>query len=66
MAVWALNDKITDPLVVTAGSAVSKSPHGKSRELWAKSGTHFSTDLCRSVKDFRKLRAPGAYAGTKS
>ena len=42
MAVWALNVKMTDPLVVTAGSALSKSPHGKSRELWATSPTRFS------------------------
>ena len=40
MAVWDLNVKTTDPLVVTAGSALSKSSRGKSRELWATSGTH--------------------------
>ncbi len=33
MAVWALNVNITAPLVVAAGSALSKSPRGKSREL---------------------------------
>ena len=41
MLIWSLNVKITDPLVVAAGSALSKSPHGKSRELWATSGSHF-------------------------
>ena len=41
MPVWALNVNITDPLVVTAGSALSKSPHGKPRELRATSGSHF-------------------------
>ena len=41
MAVWALNVNIAEPLVVTAGSALSKSPRGKSRELWATSGSHF-------------------------
>ena len=45
MAVWASNVNITDPLVVTAESALSKSPRGKSRELWATSGSHFPDDL---------------------
>ena len=31
MAVWALNVKMTDLLVVTAGSALLRSTHGKSR-----------------------------------
>ena len=37
--------KMTNPLVATAESALSKSLHGKSRELWATSGSHFSVML---------------------
>ena len=62
MAVWALNVKMTDPLVVTAGSALQKSPHGTSRELQRTSGTHFlsflpATFLAGAPR--RPARAPG-------
>ena len=42
MAVWALNVNITDPLVVTAGSAMLESAPWKFREVWRMSGTLFS------------------------
>ena len=54
MAVWALNVNITDPLVVAAGSALSKSPRVKSRELWATSGSHFP-----DVSTFGRLHPVG-------
>ena len=41
MAVWSLNTKSTDPLVVMVESALSKSAHGKSREVWGTSGSRF-------------------------
>ena len=50
IAVWALNVKMTDPLVATAGSALSKSGHGRSRDLWAMSGTHVSVSLLRYLQ----------------
>ena len=56
MAVWALNVKMTDPLVVTAESALRKSPHGTSRELQRTSGTHFSSVLPGNVGDGEKHR----------
>ena len=42
MAVWALNVNKTDPLVVTAGSALETYPWWTSQELQQTSGTHFS------------------------
>ena len=49
--VLANNVKMTASLVATAGSALLNYPHGTSRELQRRSGTHFSSILPRSAKD---------------
>ena len=43
MAVWALNVKLTGPLVITAGSALENYRWWTSRELQRTSGTRFRT-----------------------
>ena len=53
MAVWAQKVNETDPLVVTAGSALENYPHVTSQELQRTSGTHFSSifpEVCRILK----------------
>ena len=42
MAFWALNVKMTDPLVVAAELSERNYPGKCSREVWGPSETHFS------------------------
>ena len=58
MAVWARNVKMTDPLVVTAGSALRESVYGPSREVWATSGSRVS-----DVKNNKLKNSPGCRCG---
>ena len=51
MAVWALNVKLTGPLVVTAGSALENYPWWTFRGLRRTSGTHFSEDFSKLLCD---------------
>ena len=50
MPIWSLNVKQTDALVVTVESPLSKSPHGKSRELRATSGSPFPDIYVKCAK----------------
>ena len=58
MAVWALNVKLTGPLVVTAGSALENYPWWTSRELQRTSGTRFRTLFWEPFKERQVIRAP--------